>query len=458
MTHIVGSAKNQLPTNQELGDLAFQSNNIKSLGVGDLTASNIQMNVNTTSTAPSLMLDFANVAKNSNYIDPRITKSSITNTTWNSNGVVVKSTTLPRYEILGTGESLGLLCENQSTNTLPYSYGATGWVTSGTGTRTDFQPAPDGTNTALLLNDASTTSQYGNYGASSVVPVTNETWCVSCYIKKQTTASYPFMRFYASTADDIRININTKTGEYLTSAGASSVVVGGGVIDCGNWWRVWVSGYYTAGTPTYGRLYVYPSWNTTLTTGNGSTSAVASNIFWGFQAEKSAFPTSTILTNGSALTRTIDEYKINTLSSFYNPLEGTLFVEFVSRDTLAATAVGFESATGDTDSIRIRVGSTGTLLGQTRVASSDTNLLSSSFSINTNYRVAYAYKANDFGMCANGGTVQTGSSGAIPTVSYMSIGVEHTGTTPVNALDGYIKKIAYYPKRLSNAELVELTK
>lgn len=462
MTHLVGSDKNQIPTNQELGNLAFQNGDVKALGVGDLTATDIQVNANTTSVKPTLNLDFANFSKASDYIDPRILFIS-TGKTWNGRqnytSLVRTTNSIPRYEFVGE-EATGLLLESAATNQCAYSYGTTGWTVNGTGSVTANQTAPDGSSTAVLYTDTATTSQYSYFRASAVTPIANETWCVSCYIKKQTTDVFPLIRFYASSTQDFRINVNAKTGQYITGNGTVGVVVGSGVIDCGGWWRIWVSGYYSSGTPTYGRLYFYPAWNTTaVTSGAGSNSATGSCTAWGFQIEKSAYPSSLILTNGAAVTRTIDQYLIQNISSFYNQVEGTIVTEFTSKTSVSATVVGFEgTGSADANSIRIRVGSAGGLLGQIRSSGADVNLITNAYTPNTTYKVAYAYKAGDCGMCVNGGIVQTQSAASIPTVSYMTIGNEYSGATPINALDGNIKKITYYPKRLSNAELIELTK
>ena len=66
---------------------------------------------------------------------------------------------------------------------------------------------------------------------------------------------------------------------------------------------------------------------------------------------------------------------------------------------------------------------------------------------------AFAYKANDFARSFNGSSVATDTSGTIPTVNQMFIGSER-GQYSVN---GHIRRIVYYPTRLSNDELRALT-
>jgi len=64
--------------------------------------------------------------------------------------------------------------------------------------------------------------------------------------------------------------------------------------------------------------------------------------------------------------------------------------------------------------------------------------------------VAAAYKLNDFAFIRSGSTLGTDTSGTVP-----------DGITDVRIssgdFNGHIKSIKYYPRRLSNAQLQELT-
>ena len=73
---------------------------------------------------------------------------------------------------------------------------------------------------------------------------------------------------------------------------------------------------------------------------------------------------------------------------------------------------------------------------------------------NSSGKSAAGYKVNDFAASVNGGTVSTDTSGAIPVVDRLAFGVNTAG---IGALNSTIKKLAYYPKRLSNTELQAIT-
>jgi hypothetical protein len=74
----------------------------------------------------------------------------------------------------------------------------------------------------------------------------------------------------------------------------------------------------------------------------------------------------------------------------------------------------------------------------------------------TNYKFITCYKVNDFAFSVNANTVQTDSSGLVPAVvNKLDIGNWHVnGTANWNST---IKKIAYYPLRVTNAQLQALT-
>lgn len=80
---------------------------------------------------------------------------------------------------------------------------------------------------------------------------------------------------------------------------------------------------------------------------------------------------------------------------------------------------------------------------------------SGTYAPGTTYKRVVAYKANDFGSATNGGTVSTDASGTVPSgLTQMRLGQLDAGTGPLN---GWIRKITYYPTRLTNAQMQTLT-
>jgi hypothetical protein len=72
----------------------------------------------------------------------------------------------------------------------------------------------------------------------------------------------------------------------------------------------------------------------------------------------------------------------------------------------------------------------------------------------SNAKMVGAYQVNNFAFSFNANSVSTDTSGTIPVVRQMLIG-SRSGAT--NFLNGTIKKLAYYPLRVTNAQLQALT-
>jgi hypothetical protein len=73
----------------------------------------------------------------------------------------------------------------------------------------------------------------------------------------------------------------------------------------------------------------------------------------------------------------------------------------------------------------------------------------SSSTANTVYRMSGAYAVDNFAVSQNGASVVTDVAGTLPTVNRMMFSVTPSAT--------YIRKIAYWPRRLSNTLLQQLT-
>lgn len=172
-----------------------------------------------------------------------------------------------------------------------------------------------------------------------------------------------------------------------------------------------------------------------------------------------AFASSYIPTLASTVTRSADVASVNTLSPWFNATEGTLFSEF---DVVGKTPSTTQTVVALTDAIAANYA----LLYKSPSGNnefeiisggvSQANLVFSSPVVNTTYKLAGAYKANDFAAVENGGTVATDTSGSVPSsVSYFGLGYLISGF-PLQ-LNGHLRRVAFFPRRLSNAELQALT-
>ena len=194
-------------------------------------------------------------------------------------------------------------------------------------------------------------------------------------------------------------------------------------------------------------------------TDNNSSSLNSSIFLWGAQLEAGAFPTSYIPTTTTALTRAADVASVNTLSPWYNATEGTLFAECVTFDTLSGAfpsgAVFSDGTTSNRMSI-VRNNSSGNARGNAIVGGvAQFAADGTAWTLNATTKIALAYANNDFALITNGGAPTTDTSGTIPTVDRLQLGVDALGTG--SFINGYLRRITYYPRRLANADLQAIT-
>jgi hypothetical protein len=177
------------------------------------------------------------------------------------------------------------------------------------------------------------------------------------------------------------------------------------------------------------------------------------------QLENGAFATSVIPTTTTALTRNADVASMTgtNFSSWYNASEGTVVWE--SQTAQGANAYPW-SLFGSSTSNRIYANyltnqriQSGIRTNGTFEAAQDTP--TNSAPINTFGKGATAYKVNDFGFSWNGAAALTDTTLTLPTVQQLDIG--NNGTLSGNYINGYIRRIAYYPTRLPDTTLQALT-
>jgi hypothetical protein len=355
-----------------------------------------------------------------------------------------------------TGESLGLLIEEQRSNLLTYSeqFDNADWTKNNSSISPNVAIAPDGTLSAdqfIVTTGGNIWAIRGGYS----VGTNNTTATVSIYLKK-TTSQYVRLASTSSGTTNFRfqctVDLDSGTITQADAFGSDGIYVASSVTPVGNgWYRVSVSGSITS-VSNYRMAVCFPTSST-----NTNNTTTGECLIWGAQAEIGAFPTSYIKTEGSSVTRNADAASMTgaNFSSWYRADEGTLYAE-------AAMALGFTSSSAvaeisdSTSSNRISpacrlAGVSGTPGFVSYNGTIQTSF--GNFTFASNNKTVLTYKTNDFAGTVNGGSVTTDASGNIPVVSTLRFGF-NTGTGTSNC---YIKKVAYYPSRLSNANLQALT-
>ena len=168
---------------------------------------------------------------------------------------------------------------------------------------------------------------------------------------------------------------------------------------------------------------------------------------WHPQIEAGAFPTSYIPTTTAQVTRAADVASVNTLSPWYNPLEGTLVVEGIPNDNSAAVR-GLSCLDDGTASNRMQLrydsSQRASFLAVAGGSVQAGTLVSApnSWPVGTRRKAAMSYAANAFSFSSGGEPIQTDTSGTVPTVNRLSIGFGPNAPT----VNGIISSITYYPR------------
>ena len=412
--------------------------------------------------APSLLLDFL-----SGSLDSRITFTrASTATFFNSAGTLTSaSNDVARFDYNpATLAPQGLLIEESRTNLLLRSedFSDASWLKIRATVTVNATTAPTGTAVADKLVEDTSTNTHESY--QSVAIVANTLHTATFYLKaaERTRAKIWLLNGAISSGANASVNLGagTITAPNLFGTGSSA---SSSITNVGNgWYRCSIACIVDAASTT-ARAYIVlenAAGNDNYT-GDGT-----SGLFvWGAQLEAGAFPTSYIPTTTTALTRAADVASVNTLSPWFNAVEGTIYSEggFASAPFLGGNRFTGLFAINDGtvnnyigDGLRVLPGfsirdfAAEIYVGGVAQFGQDSNNIAE----NTSAKCAIAYKINDCSSAFSVGPVQvTDTSATIPTVTQMQLGVGRGG----QIVNGHLRRITYYPRRLADAELQSIT-
>jgi len=337
-----------------------------------------------------------------------------------------------------TGESLGLLVEEQRTNLIPKSQ-VIGYPYSPVrmSATNNAVVAPDGTVSADILKTVNISGS--RYLYHYLLPLTEGTYTLSFYAKAAPGLGSCIIQIHRSSND---YNVDLVSGIASNPSLVSSTSVGNG------WYRI----------------------STQVTVGAGGVSGLHIVYFkgtlneefyiWGAQLEAGAFPTSYIKTEASQVTRSADSASITgtNFSSWYRADEGTIYCEakYSVTSQLSTVYIGDGTKANAIWVGKCVSGITSPREGQmyVRAFAANQGFPLGGSPITENFaKLCGAYKTNDFAFSSDGSAVTTDTVGLVPVVDRMLIG-DYIYTT---AKSQHIKKIAYYPKALTATELQALT-
>jgi hypothetical protein len=216
------------------------------------------------------------------------------------------------------------------------------------------------------------------------------------------------------------------------------------------WYRI--QGTAVADSTGQGTPRIYPN-NTNSWLGVPSEALYV----WGAQLEEGSFPTSYIPTSGSTVTRARDAVEITgtNFSSWYNQSEGTMFIrDKVNPSDPYSMAWVLQNTTNTNDgSVSNYLHSpSGSWVLDSRNSGVDFDLSRSNVP-GAFVKRAAGLKNGDLALALNGSITTTQIGNITASTSILYIGQR----PPAYFYNGHIKRLAYFPTRLPDATLQNIT-
>ena len=350
-----------------------------------------------------------------------------------------------------TGDSLGLLIEEDRTNNISNDFATGSSTTGATLSRDDSITNPDGTTGAIKLTATAGSERHRVTLSSSAE---SDNYAYSFFVKKGNHRYVGLSQGGAANNIHCLFDFDTKTIFDDGGKGTHSFVLAGFEEYANGWFRLHVVGT-SSGTGLTAFLAEDDNQN-----GLQSWTATGSEFMyvWGAQKELGDFPTSYIPTDGSTVTRAAEVAEITgtNFSDFYNQSEGTVFSETTSDNSSATpnvSAWGFDiDATSFTDRIWLYHTKNQAISSASGTTTFDLNR--PDVAAGATLKAALAFKDNDAAYSDNGNAPTTDTSVTLPTVNRLYIG--QVGF-PNSELNGHIKRLAYMSSRLPNTILQNMT-
>jgi hypothetical protein len=407
---------------------------------------------------PSFQRDFAALKTLDHGTGPAITFTRASGATFfDANGVLQTATNdTPRFDHDPVnGASRGLLIEESRTNSFTHSakYDEADWTKTRSTVSSGGETAPDGSAPFKFIENNET----GSFDLTQNLSVTSGTALTLSIFLKAAERTFAVVKLHRTSGGNLfgatpQCIVNLSDGTISGIQNSTSVITNVG----NGWYRVSVTGTPTSSGSQAPGIAMYDG-STSQYSGDGT-----SGLFvWGAQLEAGGFATSYIPTTGATATRAADSAVVTPVSLFYSQSEGTLFVETnlqhaaaIQSETSVATFIG---ATTTDNQIRINRQSAGTVRLRVRANASDSATPTTSASVSGVTKVAGAFIAGSQGIAANGSATVTATGATIPQVISQFVLGAITPTTAGTILNGHIRKLAYWPKRLTNTLLEQLT-
>ena len=383
-----------------------------------------------------------------------------------------------------TGESLGLLIEESRTNlalesedwgntTYWYQNGNTGGLNGHTGkdffittNNTTDTLSPDGANNAVkLAGDTNYTSSGYALGRVSIVTKSitltqNTVYTFSVFIKDPNSvldSNQIFYIMYGSMFSNTNASAGFDLQNDTVSFGGDISNQSGSIESYSNGWKKLTATF--TNTNNGGAPWIFIQESDNFTGPNTFSTNGESFYAFGFQIEQASSGSSYIPTSGSTSTRGVDTASITgaNFSTWYNGSEGSIFIDMKRPAGFSQSGAFLEF-----------FNNAGLFLQDTsgnftsRIGTENNFITLGDPATTTDYKIASSYQsANDYKVSSNGSSVTSASTAVdFTTATELHIGRGNNAVT-AHYRNGprtlHLKRVTFWPTRLSDSDLQSLT-
>jgi hypothetical protein len=375
-----------------------------------------------------------------------------------SGGTIISyATDEPAFEFNADGSYKGLLVEPAATNICLQSedFSTTWGIGNSTATQsTEETPDGDTSNKYIKLVDDGDGGT-GVVYTYQVITVSESTKYTASFFLKKSGLNWAYVRaFGAGSVGDASPSqyFDLDTGALGTgTAGIQDATIEAYPND---WYRCSITWTQGAGdTSVQFTIHVAEANGDNVVDLDGT-----SSIFvWGAQVETGPIATSYIPTTTASVTRNKDDITLGSASSLIGQTEGTLYVE-VDWRSATGTSQHLVNASDKTSNNRFVIYNSSGNFNMYAEANGVqlTNQGESSTAYSGIQKIAFAYKTNDLELYRNGSTIGTGTGSLASLATLTDIDLGQTFGA-INQANMWIRAVALYPTRLSDAECQALT-
>lgn len=353
------------------------------------------------------------------------------------------------------GGARGILMEEGRTNLLLNSsaFDSAPWSKTDLTVAPSTVAAPDGTTAFKLVESASYAVHL--ISQSSWISPDNSDYSASIYAKAGERSIF-WVESRTKAPSFPQAWFDLASGTVLATAnGATAKITPVGM----GWYRCSITANSEAGTYS-GNLVCGPAIASGVRSyaGNGTSGVYV----WGSQLEIGPYSTSYIPTTGAQVSRSADIATINDVSSWYNQVEGTVVAHLGwsngNSNNLQGNRIGVifsDAVTGSDSRIYNIGGQAGGVFSRLNGTTPQVNGLPGVASTSLPVKVGCALQRDNAASAVNGLFRARDNQCLMTPVSKVGIGCSTAGGSQ---LSGHIRSIVYFPVKLSDHAITEMTK